>query len=471
MFRAPLRIMGRPSEVLATTATKIGTPAGKDILYQDRVNPQWVRLLDVLQMNARYTRCEGTELFTEDGRRILDFLSGYCVHNLGHNHPAVVEAIKDELDQHGPAMLQSHVPGLAGELADKLCWRAGGRVNKVFFCSSGSEGVEAAIKFSRAHTHRNGVIYAEGAFHGLTCGALSLMGDPFWRESFGPMLPETEAVPFANLEALERKLSTRRFAAFIVEPVQGEGGVRVPPPAYLEMAQALCRRYGTLFVVDEVQTGLYRTGRFLASHHFNVEPDMVILAKALSGGLIPSGALLMSDEVYASVYGSLARAIVHTSTYSENSLAMRAGLAALEALEREHLGDRALAAGDFLRTRLRAALSGYEMVKEVRGLGLLNGIEFQTPHKFALRVPFEAFAKIHPGMFGQVVVMRLFRQGFLTQMCGNNFMVLKVSPPLIVNEREADAFVDAVGQVVEMMHSSGTFWSEAMGLAQRAILK
>ena len=142
-------------------------PANLDTLYQERVNPQWVRLLDVLQMNARYTRCEGTELFTEDGRRILDFLSGYCVHNLGHNHPAIVEAIKDELDRRGPAMLQSHVPELAGELADKLCWRAGGRVKKVFFCSSGSEGVEAAIKFSRAHTRRTGLLYAEGAFHGL----------------------------------------------------------------------------------------------------------------------------------------------------------------------------------------------------------------------------------------------------------------------------------------------------------------
>jgi ornithine--oxo-acid transaminase len=455
--------MRRPSKVLASAATATET------LYQERVNPQWVRLLEVLQMNARYTRCEGTELFTEDGRRILDFLSGYCVHNLGHNHPAIVDALKDELDQHGPAMLQSHVPGLAGELADKLCWRAGGRVKKVFFCSSGSESVEAAIKFSRAHTHRNGLLYADGAFHGLTCGALSLMGDPFWRESFGPMLPETEAVPFGELDALERKLATKRFAAFIVEPVQGEGGVRVPPAGYLESVQSLCRRYGTLFVVDEVQTGMYRTGRFLASHHFNIEPDMVILAKALSGGLVPSAALLMSDQVYESVYGSLARAIVHTSTYSENSLAMRAGLAAIEALETEQLGDRALAAGEFLRTRLREALSGYEMIKEVRGLGLLNGIQFQPPRKLALRVPFEAFGQIHPGMFGQVLVMRLFRHGFLTQMCGNNFMVLKVAPPLIVKEREADAFVRAVAEVVEMMHSSTTFWSEALGLALRVM--
>jgi ornithine--oxo-acid transaminase len=456
--------------VLAPTGV-IGASARSDKLYRDRVNPEWARLLDVLQMNARYTRCEGTELFTDDGRRILDFLSGYCVHNLGHNHPAVIEAIKDELERRGPAMLQSHVPELAGELADKLCWRAGGQVKKVFFCSSGSEGVEAAIKFSRAHTKRNGLLYAEGAFHGLTCGALSLMGDPFWREHFGPMLPDTESVPFGNLATLEHKLASKRFAAFIVEPVQGEGGVRVPPPDYLESVQALCRRHGTLFVVDEVQTGMYRTGRFLASHYYNIEPDMIVLAKALSGGLIPSGALLMSDRVYQSVYGSIARAIVHTSTFSENGLAMRAGLATIEALEREHLGERAQAAGDFLRTRLREALSGYEMVKEVRGVGLLNGIEFQAPRKLALRVSFEAFSKIHPGMFGQVVVMRLFRHGFLTQMCGNNFMVLKAAPPLVVKEREADEFVQAVKDVVEMMHSSGTFWSEALGLAKRVILK
>lgn len=452
-------------------ASARATGVHKNSLYQERVNPQWVRLLDVLQMNARYIRCEGTELFTADGRRILDFLSGYCVHNLGHNHPAVVEAIKDELDRRGPAMLQSHAPELAGELADKLCWRAAGRMKKAFFCSSGSEGIEAAIKFARAHTRRNGLLYAEGAFHGLTCGALSLIGDPFWREQFGPMLVDAEAVPFGNLAALEQKLATKRFAAFVVEPVQGEGGVRVPPSGYLEGVQALCRRHRTLLVVDEVQTGFGRTGRFLASHHCDIEPDIVVLAKALSGGLIPSAALLMTDEIYRSVYGSIARAIIHTSTYSENALAMRAGLAVLDVLDREQLPERAASAGDYLRTRLREALSPYEMVREVRGLGLINGIEFQPPRKLALRVSFEAFRKIHPGMFGQVVVMRLFRQGFLTQMCGNNFMVLKVAPPLVVKEREVDEFVHAVTEVVDMMHSSTAFWSEALGLAQRFIVK
>jgi ornithine--oxo-acid transaminase len=193
-----------------------------DVLYAEHVNPQWVRLLNLLRMNARYQRCAGAELFTEDGRRILDFLSGYCVHNTGHNHPAIAAAVREELDASGPGMLQSHVPELAGKLAERLSTLAGGRLRRTLFCSSGSEGVEAAIKFSRARTRREGLLYAEGAFHGLTCGALSLMSDRFWSDGFGPMLAGTQAVPFGSVEELEKQLATRRFAAFIVEPVQSE---------------------------------------------------------------------------------------------------------------------------------------------------------------------------------------------------------------------------------------------------------
>lgn len=442
--------------------------AGPDLQYQEHVNPQWVRLLDALQMNVRYRRCSGVELQADDGRRFLDFLSGYCVHNTGHNHPAIVSAVQQELGREGPAMLQSHVSDLAGELAERLCRLAGGRPDKVFFCSSGSEGVEAAIKFARANTGRAGLIYASGAFHGLTCGALSLMDDAFWRQGFGPLLPDTEAVPFGDLPALEAKLQTGDIAAFIVEPVQSEAGIRVPPAGYLEGAQAACRRYGTLFVLDEVQTGMFRTGRFLAAHHYGLDPDMVVLAKALSGGLIPCGAVLMSNRIYDSVYSSLKRAIVHTSTFSENNLAMRAGLASLDVLEQEHLGERAAAMGEHLRGRLREALAGYEMVDEIRGLGLLNGIAFKAPRKLRLRVPFEGFRNIHPAMFGQLVVMRLFRDhGILTQICGNNFMVLKAAPPLVVNKEQADEFVRAMTTVVDLMHTSATFWTEALGLARR----
>jgi ornithine--oxo-acid transaminase len=451
------------------SASATGVPAFSE-LYANSVNPQWVKLLNVLQMNVSYDKCLGAELFTSGGRRILDFLSGYCVHNAGHNHPDIIQALKTELDRRGPGMLQSHIPELAGELAQQLCERAGGRVKKAFFCSSGSEGVEAAIKFARAHTGRTGLICAEGAFHGLTCGALSLMTDPFWRGNFGPMLPDVDAVPFGNLEALEKKLAARKVAAFIVEPFPSEAGIRVPEPGYLKGAQALCRRYGTLFVIDEVQTGLYRTGKFLAAHHFDVEPDMVILAKALSGGLMPIGALLMTEAINASVYSSLKRSIVHTSTFSENSLSMRAGLASIEVLERERLGERALEMGEYLRGRLREKLLPFEMVKEVRGLGLLSGIEFVAPRKLSLRIAFEAFMKIHPGMFGQVVVMHLFRDhGMLTQMCGNNFLVLKVAPPLMMSQAHLDEFVEGMTSVVDSMHHSGGFWTEALGMARRVV--
>ncbi len=437
--------------------------------YSAHVNPQWVRLLDVLQMNERYERCEGIELHTASGRTILDFLSGYCVHNTGHNHPRILDALHDELSRRGPAMLQSHVPDLAGTLARRLCELAGPPLEKVFFASSGSEGIEAAIKFARKKTRRDGLLYADGAFHGLTCGALSLMGDSFWRDSFGPMLSGTESVPFGDLAALSKKLATGKFAGFFIEPVQSEAGIRLPPPRYLAEAGALCRRHGTLLVVDEVQTGMYRTGTFLASHQFDVKPDMVVMAKALSGGLVPVSAVLMTGEIYNAVFDSLKRSIVHTSTFSENALSMRAGLATLDVLEDERLGARSLELGEYLRVSLRARLSAYPMVREIRGAGLLCGIEFQPPSQLSLRIPFEAFRAIHPGMFGQVLVMRLFRDwDILSQICGNNFMVLKVAPPLTTTTAQLDHFVEAVTSVIDLMHSSGTFWTEALGLARRA---
>jgi ornithine--oxo-acid transaminase len=306
--------------------------------------------------------------------------------------------------------------------------------------------------------------------HGLTTGALSLMTDRFWREGFEPLLENIVAVPFGDLPALERELSAKRFSAFIVEPLQSEAGINVAPEGYLQAAQELCRRTGTLFVLDEVQTGMFRTGPFLAGHHYGVKPDMVVLAKALSGGLVPVSATLMTDAIYESVYSSLRLAIVHTSTFSENSLSMRAGLATLDVLEKQSLGQRASTLGETLRIRLRSELSSFEMVKEIRGLGMLSGIEFKSPSKLVLKVPFESFRAIHPAMFGQIIVMRMFRdKGILTQICGNNFMVLKVAPPLVVTHDEINEFVAAIRDVVEWMHSSPAFWTEALGLAKRVV--
>ena len=455
-----------PMPLPHTSASPLHLPPSA---YADYVNPEWVRLLDLLGMNVRYRRCSGVELHADDGRVFLDFLSGYCVHNTGHNHPDIIAALKQELDLAGPAMLQSHVPNTAGLLAQQLTRRTSSHLTKTFFCSSGSEGIESVIKFARARTRRNGIIYARGAFHGLTCGALSLMGSPFWREGFGPMLPETYEVPFNDTEALAKVLAAERIAAVVLEPVQGEAGMVLPNPGYLADVQALCRKHGALFVLDEVQTGLGRTGRFVASQHYGVSPDMIVLAKALSGGLIPVAAVLMTEEIYDAVYGSLRRAIIHTSTYSENGLAMRAGLATLEVLDRDHLVERSDELGKYLRARLQHALAGYDMVAEVRGLGLMNGIVFQSPRQLRLKLSFEAFKTIHPAMFGQMIVRRLFHDHrILSQICGNNFMVLKVAPPLVATEDQLDTYVSAITSVVDALHSSAAFWSDALNLGRRA---
>jgi ornithine--oxo-acid transaminase len=454
----------KSASVVSTEVTRVTSN------YEAYVNPQWVTLLNLLGMNVEYERCVGCELFTKDGRRILDFLSGYCVHNTGHNHPYILQALKEEMDKCGPAMLQSHVPEIAGELARRLCELAGGELEKVYFGSSGSEGVEAAIKFSRATTGRAGIIYAKSSFHGLTAGALSLMNDAFWREGFGPLLQDTLGVPFGDIEALESAVASKKFAAFVVEPLQAEGGIHVPTRAYLQRAQEACRRTGTLFVLDEVQTGMFRTGTFLAAQQFDLRPDMVVLAKALSGGLMPVSAVLMTNKIYHAVYSSLKRAIVHTSTFSENSLSMRAGLATLDVLQHEELGPRALELGEEFRAKLRRELAPFDLVKEVRGMGLLSGIEFVPPKKLAFRALYEAFHGIHPAMFGQIVVMRMFREkGILTQICGNNFMVLKAAPPLIVTSGQLDEFVEAIRGVVELAQTSPSFWTEALGMARRAV--
>ncbi len=458
------------TELLPTLRDSSPSTDPSDSAYRRFVNPEWARLLDLLGMNVKYRRCIGTELHTEDGRIILDFLSGYCVHNTGHNHPYIVDSLVHELQSSGPAMLQSHIAYTAGTLADRLTALTGPHLTKTFFCSSGSEGIEAVIKFARVFTGRNAIVYAKGAFHGLTCGALSLMGNPFWKEGFGPMLSETYEVPFGDIAALESTLRQHKPAAVVLEPLQGEAGIIPAPAGYLAAVERLSKKHGALFVLDEVQTGIGRTGTFIAAHRDKLQPDMVILAKALSGGLVPVAAVLMRDDIYSSVYGSLKKSIIHTSTFSENALSMRVGLATLDVLEAEDLPSRAEHLGAQLRAQLTQRLSRFEMFSEVRGSGLLNGIVLQPPASIRLRVPFQAFRAIHPGMFGQMLAMRLFQHhNILAQICGNNFMVLKVAPPLVITEDQIAQYLDAIEATLETIHSSASFWSDALSLAQRAV--
>lgn len=455
------------------TAQSLQKNSTTDFLYREYVNPEWVKLLSILGLNKNFIRSYGAELFTDEGETYLDFLSGYGVYNVGHHHPAIKNAIIDELNQQRPSMLQSHIPPLAAELAERLCRKAGGRVGKVFFACSGSEGVESAIKFARAHTKRDWILYAEGGFHGLTCGALSLMSNQWWREGFGPLLRETAGVPFGDIERLRTELSSGKYACFLLEPIQGESGVILPPDGYLKEAQKLCDQYGSLLVIDEVQTGVHRTGKFLASHSYDIEPDMVVMAKALSGGQVPVSALLMRDDICRSVYSSVDKAFVHASTFSENALAMRAGLATLDVCETENLEERSIRLGALLRKELSERLSKFEFIKEVRGLGLFNAIEFQNPQSLGLKVLFGGFNMAHPGLFGQMIVSTLFKEcKILSQMAGNNYLVIKSLPPLVISEDQVRQYAHGIEKVCSLIaNKRAAFWTQGISIARKAFSK
>src|ERR1700754_193962 len=307
----------------------------RNALHTRYLNEQLVRVLKTIGYDVGFQRGQGQYLYDRDNSRYLALLSGFGVFALGRNHPIVKEALKSVLDSDLPNLVQLDLSTLAGILAERLIGHVP-YLDKVFFANSGTECVEAAIKFTRAATGRPGILYCDHAYHGLTYGALSLTGDRNFREGFGALLPDCSSVPFNDLAALEKALMSRQIAAFIVEPIQGKG-VNIPDDGFLAGAAALCKRYGTIFVADEIQTGMGRTGRFLAVEHWNVEPDMVLLSKSLSGGHVPVGALLTRKWIFDKIFDRMDRAVVHGSTFAKNDLAMAAALATLEVLKSEKL--------------------------------------------------------------------------------------------------------------------------------------
>src|SRR4051812_13533066 len=360
-------------------------------LHTRRLNEQMVRVLRTIGYDVGFCKGQGQYLYDRQGERYLDLLSGYGVFAVGRNHPMIRASLKSVLDADLPNLVQMDVSTLAGILARRLLALVP-HLDKVFFANSGAEAVEAAIKFSRAATGRTGIAYCSHAFHGLTYGALSLNGDEMFRRGFEPLLPDCVCIPFNDLAALEKALSARQLAAFIVEPIQGKG-VILPDEGYLKGAQDLCRRYGTLFVADEIQTGIGRTGKFLAGEHWDIEPDMVLLAKALSGGYVPVGAVMMRKAIYDKIFNRMDRAVVHGSTFSKNDLAMAAGIATLEVMKAERVTENAARTGERLLQGLAALADNYELVKEVRGKGLMIGVEFGSPSSLKLKASWNVLEK------------------------------------------------------------------------------
>ena len=437
-------------------------------LQGQMLNPQLPKMLHAIGFDRTYTRAEGAYMYDSEGRDYLDFLSGFGVFALGRNHPVVRSALHQTLDAQLPDLIQFDSPLLAGLLAEKLLARAP-HLDRVYFGNSGTESVEAALKFARYATGRPRIVYCDHSFHGLTTGSLSVNGEAEFRDGFDPLLPDT-AIALGDLEALEAELRKGGVAALLVETIQGKG-VHLPPPGWLKAAHELLKAHGALLICDEVQAGVGRTGKFFAYEYEDVQPDIVTVAKALSGGFVPVGATLAKDWIFEKVYSSMDRVLVHDSTFGSNAMAMVAGLATLQVLEDEDLIANAERMGALLLDGLTERIDKYEMLTAVRGRGLMIGFEFGKPRSLKLKAGWNTLQAARKGLFAQMVVVPLFqRHRILTQVSGDHVDIIKLLPPLTIGEPEVERFLDAFDDVMRDAHKgTGLMWDFGRTLVTQAV--
>jgi ornithine--oxo-acid transaminase len=442
-------------------------------LHEKHINSVFVKMLRAIGFDKDYVRGEGCYLWDEDGNKYLDLLTGWGVFALGRNHPKVKAVIKQLLDMDRPNLVRMDCGILSGLVAETLCRHASEDLSRVFFTNSGTETVEAAIKFARCATGRQDIVFCDHAFHGLTLGSLSVNGADFFRERFGELAPGGRKVPFNDLEALEKELNKRQAAAFIVEPVQGKS-CEVVADGYLEEAQRLCRKNGSLLIVDEVQCGLGRTGKWFAYQHWpEVEPDIICTAKALSGGYVPVGAVITRPRIMDSVFSSMERCVVHSNTFGQNDLAMAAALASLYVIEEDKLVENAAAMGDYVMEKLSAVAKTCPFVSAIRGKGLMFGIDFARPQSsLKLKMAWDMLHKLNFGVFGQMVIIPLMQKHkILTQVAGYHTEVIKFLPPMIITREDLDWFVSAMDDVLaDTQRFPGAAWDTVAGLAKRTIM-
>ncbi|MBV9093691.1 MAG: aspartate aminotransferase family protein [Streptosporangiaceae bacterium] len=437
-------------------------------LYGRYLNPQQPRMLRAIGFDKVYERAEGAYLYDADGNSYADFLAGFGVFAAGRNHPVIRAALHDALDAQLADWTQFDCPPLPGLLAERLIAKAPG-LDRVFFCNSGTEAVESALKFARHATGRGRILYCDHAFHGLTTGSLSVNGSDEFRRGFGPLLHDT-VIPLGDLDALAAELRKGDVAALIIEPIQGKG-VHMPPPGFLASASALLHSRGALLICDEVQTGLGRTGKFFAYQYEDVVPDIVTVAKALSGGFVPVAAMLAKGWIFEKVYSSIDRVMVHSTTFKGGALAMAAGLATLAVLESDRLVENAARTGDALRAALDGLAARYDILADVRGRGLMIGLEFGKPSSLRARTRWNMLQRARVGLFAQMVVVALFqRHRILTQVSGDHMEVIKLIPPLVVGDTEVKLFTDAFGEVLEdASRGSGLMWEFGRTLVKQAV--
>jgi len=377
------------------------------------------------------------------------------------------KALHDALDAQLAEWTQFDCPPLPGLLAEKLLALTPG-LDRVFFCNSGTEAVESALKFARYATGKRRIIYCDHAFHGLTSGSLAVNGSAEFRRGFDPLIPDT-AIPLGDLDALAAELRRGDVAGLIIEPIQGKG-VHMPPDGFLTAAAKLLHEHEALLICDEVQSGLGRTGKYFAYQYEEVVPDIVTVAKALSGGYVPVGAMLTKGWIYEKVFSSMDRMMVHSTTFKGGTLAMAAGLASLHVIDSEGLVENAARTGEALQAALRAMAEKFDVLADVRGRGLMIGLEFDKPSSLRARTSWNMLQKARVGLFAQMIVVALFqRHRMLTQVSGDHMEVIKLIPPLMITDGDVKAFAEAFNEVLEdASKGGGLIWEFGRTLVKQA---
>lgn len=415
--------------------------------HQNFINPGLVKILKFVNFNKIFIKALNCSVWDREGTEYLDFLGAYGAMNLGHNNPEILEAM--ELVKDLPNLLQISLNPITGALAYNLANITPGDLKYSFFGNSGAEAVEGALKLARASTGKFKIVACEGSFHGKSLGALSVTGREKYRKPFQPLLPGITFIPFGDKAALRNVLASKDIAAFIVEPIQGEGGIIVPPEGYLRDVRRICSETETLMIVDEIQTGFGRTGKLFACEYDEISPDIMCLAKSLGGGAMPLSAYVATEKVWMAAYGTMEKATLHTSTFGGNCRSAAAGITAIEVILRDNLADQAAEKGKYLLSKLLDLKEKYPLIKEVRGRGLMIGIEFsRSKHEFLNRITKGMFDKLSYEYLGSLVAGELFNKHHLiTAYTLNNPNVIRLEPPLTVSCEQMDHFIAGMEDV------------------------
>jgi acetylornithine/succinyldiaminopimelate/putrescine aminotransferase/predicted amino acid dehydrogenase len=452
--------------------------------YKSYISPTIADLWNMADFARLFVRGDGIKLWDRDGEMYYDFVAGYGSVNFGHNNPTIISGIKEMLDMQIPSIVQISPTLITSALAENIAQLLPGDLEVSFFCNSGTEAIEAAIKLVKKVSTKKYIVSAIGSFHGKSLGSLSISGKEKYKKYYRPLLKHTVNIPFGDIEAAEEVFKGKDVAAFFVEPVQGEGGVVIPPVGYLKELRGLCDKYDVLLVVDEIQTGFGRTGKNFAVEHDNIVPDIMTISKSLGGGILPIGACVTSKFLFKKAYGKSENYALHTSTFGGNNFTATAAIQATKLLIDGDFAEKAKNKGAYFKSRLLELSKKYPIIKEVRAIGLMIGIEFEMDYNGGLdemKSQIESYLndefddmsnllsddlyktinRFTNGITGNIesymqknftlMISSYLLKDFkiLTFSTLNNPNVIRIQPPLVITEEEIDYFIHGFEQVLK----------------------